>query len=126
MSRKIAWGLAFAALLITGVLGIYNGPTEWGSGLTLFQKSVTGGVFLYGVVGLVAAFGLLRRRRWSVIAASIWGVIVTYVPGAAVKAYAEEGATWKSAIAASAASAVIACLVVWAAWINTRGGVKST
>jgi hypothetical protein len=121
MVRKIAWVLSLALLLFTGVDGLYNGTTEWKAGLSSFQKSVTGGVFLYGLVGLVAAFGLLRRRRWSVGASVVWAVIITYVPGAAVVAYGGGDATVGSAIAASGASAVIAAGVVWSARSEARG-----
>lgn len=118
--RKIAWVLSLALLLFTGVDGLYNGTTGWNVNLAPFQKSVTGGVLLYGVVGLAAAFGLFRRRRWSVATAVVWAGIITYVPGAAVMAYGGSDASVGSAIAASAASAIIAACVVWAAWATTR------
>jgi len=53
MGRKIAWVLSLALLLFTGVVGIYNGITERSTGATTLQKSVTAGVFLYGVLGLI-------------------------------------------------------------------------
>lgn len=120
MPRKIAWVLSLLLLLFTGVDGLYNGTTEWKTSLTPFQKSVTGGVLLYGVMGLVTAFGVFRHRRWSVAASVVWAVIITYVPGAAVMAYGGDGATVGSAIAASGASAVIAAGVVWTASATTR------
>ena len=120
MLRKIAWVLSLVLLLFTGVDGLYNGTTEWKTDLTPFQRSVTGGVFLYGVVGLVTAFGLFRRRRWSVTTSVVWASIITYVPGAAVLAYGGSDATVGSAIAASGASAVIAAGVVWTVWATTR------
>ena len=118
--RKIAWVLSLALLLFTGIVGLYNGTTEWKADLTPFQKSVTGGVFLYGVMGLAAAFALFRRRRWSVATSMVWAAIVTYVPGAAVMAYGGNDATVGAAIGASGASAVIAAGVVWTAWATTR------
>lgn len=120
MLRKIAWVLSLALLFFTGVDGLYNGATEWKTELTPFQKSVTGGVFLYGVIGLVTAFGLFRRSRWSLATAVVWGAIITYVPGAAVTAYGGNDATLKSAVAASGASAVIAACVVWTGWATMR------
>jgi hypothetical protein len=120
MGRKIAWTLSIALLLFTGVVGIYNGITEWGDGLTTLQQSVTVGVFIYGVFGLIAAYGLFRRLRWSVGTAIAWGVAVTYVPGAAVIAYAGKESLVGSAIAASAASALIALGVVWTARETSR------
>ena len=120
MGRKIAFGLSLAVLLVSGVAGIYNGITERSTGANTLQKSVTAGVLLYGVLGLVSAYGLIRRRRWSVGSAAAWGLVVTYVPGAAVIAYAEEASPIGSAIVASAASAVIALGVVWTARVITQ------
>lgn len=91
MDRTITFGLSLALLLFTGVVGIYNGITERSTGATSLQKSVTAGVFLYGLLGLGSAYGLVRRRRWTVATVAAWAVVITYVPGAAVIAYAEEG-----------------------------------
>jgi peptidoglycan/LPS O-acetylase OafA/YrhL len=122
MGRKIAFALSLALLLITGVVGIYNGITERSTGATSLQKSVTAGVFLYGVLGLVSVYGLVRRRRWSVGTVTAWGLVITYVPGAAVIAYAEEASSpVGSAIVASAASALIALGVLWTARMRTPG-----
>jgi hypothetical protein len=120
MLRKIAWVLSLALLLFTGVDGLYNGATEWKANLTPFQKSVTGGVLLYGLIGLATAFGLFGRRRWSVAMSIVWAAIITYVPGAAVMAYGRDDATVGAVIAASGSSAVIAAGVVWTAWATTR------
>jgi hypothetical protein len=120
MGRKIAWILSLALLLFTGVVGIYNGITEWGDGLTTLQQSVTVGVFIYGVFGLVTAYGLLRRLRWSVGTAIAWGVAITYVPGAAIIAYSGRESVIGAAIAASVASALIALGVVWTARAMSR------
>jgi len=115
MGRKVAWILSLALLLFTGVVGVHNGITEWGDGLTILQQSVTVGVFAYGVFGLVSGYGLFRRQRWSVGTAIAWGVAVTYVPGAAIIAYEGKESLVVSAIAASVASALIALSVVWTA-----------
>lgn len=120
MSRKIALVLSLAVLFITGVIGIYNGITERSTGATNLQKSVTVGVFLYGVFGLVAAYGLARRRPWTVRAAIAWGVMVTYVPGAATIAYSDEASPVGPALVASAASALIALGVLWTARTLTQ------
>lgn len=109
-------------MLVTGVDGVYNSVTEWGDGHTRMQHSVTIGVFLYGVLGLITAFGLFRRRRWSLGTAICWGIAVTYVPGVAVMAYGGQDAIMSSAITASAASALIAVGVIWTAYRVTRGG----
>ena len=121
MGRKIAWILSLALLLFTGCVGLYNGLTEWREGGTTMQQSVTAGVFLYGILGLVTALGLFRRRRWSVGTAIPWALAVAYVPGVAVMAYGEEDAILSSAIAASVGSLVIALGVVWTTHVMTHG-----
>lgn len=120
MGRKIAFVLSLLLLLVTGVLGIYNGITEWPEAITPVQQSVTGGVFLYGVFGLVTAYGLVRRRPWTLAFAVAWAVCVTYVPGMAVMAYGGEDAILSSAIAASVGSAIVALGVLWAVNMATR------
>jgi hypothetical protein len=114
MARKIVHWLALGILAFTGVVGIYNGINEWGDPTTVFQQSVLIGVLVYGVSGLLTVFGLLRRARWMMYAAVTWAIAVTYVPGAAVMAYAKEGSSHGSAVAASVGAALIAAFVLWA------------
>lgn len=118
MGWKIGWVLSLAVLVITGALGVYNGLSEWGEGRTVMQRSVSVGVLMYGILGLATGYGLFRRQRWSLKTAIAWAVVITYVPGVAVMA--DGDATLSSAIAASAASAVIALGVVWTTIVMTR------
>lgn len=120
MGRKIAWIVSLALLLFTGVVGIYNGFTEWGEGRGALQHSVTIAVLLYGIFGLISAYGLIRRRRWSLRTVVAWIIPVTYAPGVAVMAYAEEDALLGSAIAACAGSLLIALGVLWTTNVMTR------
>jgi hypothetical protein len=64
MGKKLAWVLSLAVLVVSAVMGAYNGITEWGGGRTLMQHSVNVGVLLYGILGLITAFGLFQRRAW--------------------------------------------------------------
>ncbi len=75
------------------------------------------------MLGLVTAYGLFRRRRWSFATAIAWALAVTYVSGAAVIGYGDADTTVGSAIAASAASALLALGVVWTTHVMTRVGV---
>ena len=50
-----------------------------------------------------------------------WAFVITYVPGAAVIAFAEEASPIGSAIVASAASALIALGVLWTARVIAQG-----
>ena len=120
MARNVAWVLSLIVLLLTGCLGLTNGLTEWRDAHTMLQKTVTGGVLLYGILGLVTAFGLMRRARWSLWTALAWGVVVTYVASTAAIAYAGTSATVGGAVAGGVASAFIAAGVAWAASISTR------
>jgi FtsH-binding integral membrane protein len=119
MGQKVAWILSLALLVATGVLGVYNGITEWGEGQTAMQRSVTAGVLLYGLFGLATAFGLFQRHAWSVGTSIAWAAALTYVPGVAITAYDESG-SMMSAIAASAVTGLIAAAVVWTAHRTTR------
>lgn len=122
MSKGAKVGQAFAILLllVTGVIGTYNGLTELGDARTPWQYAVTVGVLIYGVFGLATAYGLIRRRRWALATAIAWAICVTYVPGLAVMAYGGEDAILSSAITASAASLLIAIAVVWIVDAGTR------
>ena len=115
MARKIVWFVAVAVLLITGVLGVYNGPSEWRGAGTMLQKSVTGSVLLYGILGITGATGMIARQRWSVWVVMAWGVAVTWAAGVSVIAYGGADATKLSALAAGISAAIIALIVVWGA-----------
>lgn len=120
MRWKVAWVLSLGVLLLLGGLGVYNGLREWGEGRNIPQHAVTVGVLLYGILGLVTAVGLFRRRRWSLGTAIAWAIPIIYVPGLAVMVYGDEGTPLGSAIAASVASALIALGVVWTVNVTTR------
>ncbi len=121
MWRYIALGLSLLVLVVTGVLGVYNGLTETATpDQTTLQHSVTVGVLLYGAFGLISGYGLFRRERWSFWTVVAWAVAVTYVPGVAVMAYADADTTLGAAIAASGATALIALGVIWTANVMTR------
>jgi hypothetical protein len=106
--------LSLALLLFTGVVGIHNGITERSTGANNLQRSVTADVFFYSALGLITAFGLLRRRKWSVRAAIAWGIVITWVPGADHCLWRPDP-PWISAIAASVITPFIATVVVWTA-----------
>lgn len=120
LGAKIGWLLAVLVLLLTGGLGVNNGVTEWPDAHTALQRSVTGGVLVYGLVGIAAGAGLALRKRWSVGLALAWAILITYVSGAAVVGYGGEDAPVAAAIPASLASALIGGLVTWAARVATR------
>ncbi len=117
---KLAWVVSLILLIFTGVVGVRNGLSEWGEGRTAFQHSVTLSVLVYGVFGLITAYALFRRLRWSMTTVTVWTVAIIYAPGAAVMAYAPEESLLGAAIAASVATALIALGVVWMVNVTTN------
>ncbi|HET9636657.1 MAG TPA: hypothetical protein VFP26_12080 [Gemmatimonadaceae bacterium] len=120
MGRNIAWVVSLGLLIFSGVVGTYNGLTEWGEGRNSLQHSVTVGVLIYGIFGLISAYGLLRRQCWTLRTVIVWTIAVSYVPGVAVMAYAGEDAILASAIAASVGSLLLALGVIWTTKVMTR------
>jgi hypothetical protein len=114
MGRSIARIVAVLLLAATGVLGVYGGITERVDARTPFQVSVTAGVLLYGALGLVGTYAVLRRRAWGVWSVTAWAVLITYVSGTAALAYAGEDASLVGAVSAAVAAALVGAFVVWA------------
>jgi len=115
VARKAAWIVALLLLLNTGVLGVYDGLTELSDAHTPLQRSVTGGVLIYGILGLAAAVALFVRHRWAVPLSIAWGIVITYVASAAAPAYAGDEATIGGTIAGGVGAGLIAVFVVWCA-----------
>jgi hypothetical protein len=112
--RSIARILAVLVLAGTGGIGIYNGFDEWANDYSLFQRAVYVGVVLYGVLGIAATYGVLRRRRWSHAVVVAWAVTVTFVSGTAALAYGGPEVTAVAAISAGIGGALVGAFVVWA------------
>lgn len=120
MARKAVWIVSILLLLNTGGLGVYNGITELHDAKTVLQRSVTVGVLIYGVLGLMGAVALVLRRPSAVWLSIVWAIVVTYVASTAALAYAGDDASTGGAIAAGLGAALIGALVVWCAWDATR------
>jgi hypothetical protein len=123
--RKAAWILALALLFVSAFFGLYNGPRELGDGTTNLQRSVSLGVILYGVLGLVGGIGLARKRPWVVTVCATWALVVVYVASVASFAYHDptlsKDGTIVGVFFAGVATALIGAFVVWAASAMTRG-----
>jgi len=50
--RRLAWILTILVLLVTGVLGVYDGIADQSGAEDALQLSVTYGVLAYGVLAL--------------------------------------------------------------------------
>lgn len=122
--RKAAWFLSIVLLLGTGLMGLLNGSREWDDPSGAFQRSVTLGVLLYGVLGVAGGVGLALRRRWSVPLAAAWAIVVTYVATVASFAFHDptfsQSGTVIGTVASGFATALIGWFVVWAARFATR------
>jgi membrane associated rhomboid family serine protease len=114
MGRSIARLVAILLLVVTGLLGVYNGVIERSDVETPLQASVNAGVLLYGVLGLVGTYGALRRRRWVVWSVTAWAILITYVSGTAALAFAGADAGIVGAVSAAVGAALIGAFVVWA------------
>jgi uncharacterized membrane protein len=111
--------LSAIVLFFSGAIGLYNGLRELGYVFTPFQRSVSTGVLLYGVVGMVAGVALVMRHPSSVWLAAAWGVLVTFVASTAALAYAGSDATVIGAVAGGMATGLIAAAVVWSARVSS-------
>jgi multisubunit Na+/H+ antiporter MnhF subunit len=120
MGRKIARIVAILTLAATGALGINNGILEWTNPYTPFQRAVYAGVVLYGVLGLIAVYGVIRRRRWSDRVVIAWAIAITFVSSTAAIAYGGRDVTAVAAIAGGVGGALIAAFVVWAVHAPAR------
>jgi hypothetical protein len=122
VGKRAAWILSLCVLAFTGVMGLYNGTTEWSGAQTVQQTSVEVGVFFYGLLGMAGFVGLLRRKSWASIVVLAWGLVVTYVAGVAVLAYGDDNPSVLSALAAASGAALIGAAVFFASKAVT--GVK--
>ena len=120
MARKVAWIVSILLLLNTGVLGLYNGVSELSLEKTPFQQSVTGGVLVYGVLGLLGTVALFLRHRSAVNVTTAWALVVTYVASTAALAYGGPDVSIGAALAAGLGAALIGLFVVWTARLVTR------
>jgi len=122
--RKAAWIIAVILLFGIGVIGITNGVRELTDSHSSLQRSVNIAVLLYGVIGVAAAFGLARRRPWSVRLSIAWAVLVTYAATVASFAYSDptfsHSGTLSGTIAAALSTALIGAGIVWVARDATR------
>jgi len=122
--RKVAWTIAAILLFATGVIGVMNGIRELGDTHSRLQRSVNVAVLLYGVLGIAAGIGLVRRRHWCVPLSIGWALTVTYAATVASFAYSDptfsNGGTIAGTVMAGLSTALIGGAIVWAARSATR------
>ena len=122
--KKLAFLLSVLLLLTTAFLGISNGIRERDDALSGLQQSVWFAVSLYGVLGLLGAVGLIRRRPWTVTVTTAWAIACTYAGTVASFAYSDptfsQQGTLAGVIGAFVGGALIGAFVVWTARSATR------
>jgi Tannase and feruloyl esterase len=116
MWQKVKFWIAFALLLLLGVVGIIDAVNELPTVRGL-QAVVTSGVLLYGVLGIAAAVAVLMRRRIARWLTAIWAVDVTAVAFLAPIAYGGSDVTIAGAIAGGVGSALVG---FWVWWVVSR------
>ena len=122
---RLGWGLSIVLLLVTGALGLWNGSRELAGAHTALQRSVTIGVLVYGVLGILGGVLLATRRAAAVPLTVMWALVITYVAATAAHAYAGADATLAGAIAGGVGAGLIGLGVVSVARRATRPAPES-
>ena len=115
MGRTIAWVLSTLVLLTTGAVGLYSGIADITGARTSLQWSVTIGVIVYGVLGLLGGAAFALRKRAALPLAAAWAVVVTYVAATAALAYGGSNVPLSAPISGGLGAALIGAGVVWTA-----------
>jgi hypothetical protein len=104
-------------LLSTAFLGIMNGPSDLREVESTGQFVVGLAVTTYGIAGLTAAYGLWRRKRWTVPSTMIWAVGA--ITAASVSPIAYGGGEVTIAVALTsglAAAAIVGAVLLFVLW----------
>jgi membrane associated rhomboid family serine protease len=122
--RKIGRWIAIVFLAVTGLFGIANAVNEVGIVETALQMSVEVGDALWGILGLLTAIGMWRRRPWILTTSVAWAIALTYTGTVASFAFHDptfaDPSTKMGTIAAFAAIGAISALIVWAVRVAMR------
>ena len=122
--KKVGWILAIAVLLVTSYLGVTEGFDDLGRQGPALERSVAFAVSAYGVLGLVGAVGLIRRRPWTVAVVSGWAVATVYAATVASFAFHDPALQKEGTLQGTAgvflSLSMVCALMVWAARANTR------
>jgi hypothetical protein len=111
--RALAHWTGVAMLLAFGALGLWGVQGSLGSIGTVGQLAATVTQLGYALVGVVAAWALVRRPAWAPTLLWLWAVLLTITGGLAPVVGGGSG-LW-TGLAAGAASAAIAGLTAWLA-----------
>jgi len=105
-------------------MGLYNAVNELPRAEGRLQLSVGVAQVLYGLLGVIATVGFIRRRPWVVTVSAAWGLAATYTAAVASFAFHDPSLSQEGTLA-GVLGAGIACLVmtaifVWFARVTVR------
>lgn len=112
-SRARPW-LAMLLLLALSVGGFWGLMDQWAADHSPGAVFSNAAQTAYAVLGLVAAFGLFRKARWTRTALSVWAVALIITGASAAMIWGEQG--WGAAAGAAGLMVVCAAVVFWLAW----------
>jgi hypothetical protein len=122
--KKFGWVVTILLLFAGGALGLYNAFAEISGAASSLQLSVNIAQLIYGAAGVAAAVGLAMRKRWSVRAAIVSCVAMTYTGSVASFAYSDpgfkEGGTIAGTVSAFLSLVLVSALMIWVAHAVTR------
>ena len=114
-ARSRWWIVAKVIILLllvgTGLGGLYNAPNEWPDAATPLQHATSAGELVYGVSGLLTAWGMLRKRRWAMISGAAWVASIATVATLAPIAYGGDDVSMGGALVGGFAALAVAVLV---------------
>ena len=111
----IGLALALLELAATALGGLVHGPRELRQATTTPTLVLAALETVYGVLSPVAAFGLVRRHRWTMPVVVVWVAACTGAATFASWYYAEPGRRAANAVPAGVATLIVTGFVVWMA-----------
>lgn len=124
MLKKVGrvFGIIFLAAL--SFAGLYNAVNELPHEESALQMSVGFAQLLYGLLGLMATVGFIRRRPWVVTITAAWGLAATYTASVASFAFHDptfsEQGTIAGVLGACFSCLLMTALFVWFARVTVR------